>query len=193
MQLNDREQLTAVLLANGVDLAQWGVGAAKRVDDLWQELCDGEMELHGPPLLRVVGGVVQVVVRRGDAILIEAAQVLRDGRVRRRNRPPADKLRPGERYQAAALRCLAEELGIAAAAITLIEESYRYTQTTDDSPSYPGLLSRYTFHTIEAQVASLPPNDFWTDETSAHDLVARHHWVWQPIGADLEARPDRSG
>jgi ADP-ribose pyrophosphatase YjhB (NUDIX family) len=180
MQLADRDQLMAALAEAGIDLRQWGVGAAKTADDLWRELCDGESELQGPPLVRVVRGVVQALVRRDDALLIEATQVLRDGRIRQRSSPPADKLRPGERYQAAALRCLQEELGVAATAVTLIEESYRCERTTAESISYPGLLSQYTFHIVEARVAALPSGEFWTDERSADDPVARHRWIWQP-------------
>lgn len=181
MQFDTLEQLTAALRADGIDTAQWGVDAAKTVADLWQELCAGEAELHGPPLVRVVRGVVRVIVRRGDAILIEAEQVFRDGRVRRRDTPPADKLRPGEGYAAAARRCLQEELGVAPGAVTLIEATYRRDEATYESPSYPGLRTQYIFHVVEAQVATLPDADFWTDEaaSNAEDAVARHHWIWQ--------------
>lgn len=182
MQFDNLDQLSAALRADGIQTARWGVGAAKRVADLWQELCEGETELHGPPLLRVVRGVIRVIVRRDDAILIEAEQIFRDGRIRPRDTPPADKLLPGESYAEAARRCLVEELGVAPSTVTLIEGSYRCEQATRQSPSYPGLLSQYVFHTVEAHVASLPSTDFWTEEaaSNARDAVARHHWIWQP-------------
>lgn len=182
MQVDHLEQLAALLRAEGIPTAQWGVGAAKRVADLWQELRGGETELHGPPLLRVVRGVIRVIVRRGDAILIEAEQVFGDGRTRERNWPPTDKLLPGESYIEAARRCLVEELGVAPSAISVIESSYRREQATHESPSYPGLLTQYVFHTVEAHVARLPPTDFWTDEAASNrgDAVARHRWIWQP-------------
>lgn len=185
IEVDTAEQLVTLLVAGGIDPAQWGAGATKTPADLWQELQKGESELHGPPLLRVVRGVVQVLIRRGDTVLIEVEQVFQDGRTRRRDQPPSEKLRPGEDYTAAALRCLAEEIDVAPDAVTLIEASYRRWEMISDSLSYPGLPTHYTFHVVEAHVAALPPTDFWTDEVTdnPHDPVARHHWSWQPDGA----------
>lgn len=171
------------LEAHGLDLTTWGHGAAKTVADLWRELHTGDATLDPAPLHRRVT-VVELWIRRGDRVLIEADQHLQDGRTRPRGRLPAEKMRPGERPGEAALRCLAEEMAIAPARVTLGPTAPPRLRTTD-SPSYPGLPSTYAMHRVEAEVHGIPDADFTTAEAhaDADDPVAHHHWRWVPLEA----------
>lgn len=165
------------LAGQGVDLAIWGQGDHKSVDHLWEEITQGETQIQENPPLRLVD-VVQVVVRRGGRALVEREQELASGRRRERNRPPSEKMQPGESYLEAALRCLREELGVRRVDVDLLHDTYRREQTEGPSPSYPGLRTRYTFHVVEARVDGLPDGDFSTPESTG-DPVETHHWTWK--------------
>jgi ADP-ribose pyrophosphatase YjhB (NUDIX family) len=188
MTFDDPTALHAWLIAQGLDLSAWGHGAAKDAAALWTELREGDARLVGPPPLRLVE-VVEVLVAHPAAhhtpqprYLIEAEQELGDGRRRQRNLLPSEKLKPGEDCQQAAIRCLQEELGVAPQDVEIIPGSQQVIQRTLDSPSYPGLPTRYTVHTVAARVQGLPAESFWTSEATSnpHDPVKRHSWVWQP-------------
>jgi hypothetical protein len=164
----------------GVDLDQWGQGSAKSVEHLWAEIEKGESRLQDDPPRRLVEAV-RVLVQRGDWLLIEAYQLFDSGRTRPRGRPPSEKMKPGEDYHAAAIRCLVEELGVAHADVHLHPDSYRLKIREMNSASYPGLCTRYTFHIVQADVAGLPHNAFWTAEgaNGPNDPVGRHYWEWR--------------
>jgi ADP-ribose pyrophosphatase YjhB (NUDIX family) len=178
------EALAAWLAAHDVDLSRWGTGAAKRVRDLWAEIARGESQLQPDPLLRRVAAVV-VLVRRGDRALVETEQALRDGRTRPRHRPPSEKMKPGEGYRDAAVRCLVEEIGVRQEAVAVLEATHEVTCLTRASASYPGLRTRYVFHTVEVQVDGLPAEGFSTREAAhgAADPIRRHHWAWAPVAS----------
>ena len=180
IQPQSLKALVAWLTVAGVDISQWGYGSAKSIENLWDELACGEMYLQNNPLLRVVP-VVQVIIRRGDKLLIEAEQQFADQRKRYRNHPPSEKMKPGENHLDTAIRCLREELGVEAEDIEFILASYRQAKKELESPSYPGLWTSYIFHIIEAKVSGLPDTDFWTNEADENlrDVVKKHHWIWQ--------------
>jgi hypothetical protein len=181
VQMESTADLQRWLAQKGIDVRKWGQDGAKRVVDLWQELTGGDARLQDDPPRRHVE-VVQVIIRRGHLILVEAAQELSDGQRRTRQRPPSEKMKAGETYVAAALRCLQEELGVAPQQVELKLETYRCDQTTADSPSYPGLPTLYTVHTLEAVVLGLPQEAFWRENVAydgGGDPVKRHLWDWQ--------------
>lgn len=179
LQFETQAALEAWLRVKKIDLSKWGRDGAKRAVDLWEELVSGDCFLQDNPPLRVVH-FVQVIIERNGRRLIEAEQELGDGTRRQRRIPPAEKMRPDEDVQAAALRGLQEELHITPDAATLFPQTYRQKQKQVDSPSYPGLLTQYTIHRIEAVVAGLPDEDFWReDESFAHGApVRRQRWTW---------------
>lgn len=183
----DKTSLEIWLTRNGIDISAWGTGSSKTLTDLWHELNCGEIILHEYPPLRVVN-VVQVIIRRNDRILVETEQVLRNGRKRRRNQPPAEKFKPGETYQDAAKRCLQEELGIDARLIKIRPETHRQIKTYSHSFSYPGLPSLYTVNIVEANVQELPLADFWRDNQSFTngDPVRKHRWGWREEAVLME-------
>lgn len=172
--------LEAWLKKHGINYTAWGKNSSKSLRNLWQELDAGEVQLKEAPPLRVVQ-VVQIIIRRGDAILVEAEQEFVNGQRRFRNQPPSEKVKPDETIEQAACRCLLEELGIPPEAITLNLASHRQHQTNTNSISYPGLPSQYNFHVLEAAVSGLPEGDFWRDNQTGGlvDPVKRHRWVWQ--------------
>lgn len=175
-------QLGAWLEANGIDTSAWGQGEHKGVVHLWRELQTGDASLQEEPPMRQVT-VVQVLVRRGDAVLVERVQELASGQRRGRDQPPSEKLKSGESYLDGAMRCLREELGAAPSQVSLNPASHRRWMAQEDSPSYPGLPTRYTMHAVEATVAGLPEAGFWRENRAfagGEDPVRRHYWEWRP-------------
>ncbi len=170
-------ELAAWLAAAGIDPAAWGREGAKQLGDLWAEYRNGESRFVDESPARLIA-VAQVVLRRGDKVLLELAQEFADGRRRVRLRPPSEKMKPGESPRDAARRCLAEELGLGAGEITLSED-YQVIEEEENSPSYPGLTTRYRFHVFAATAAALPDADFARDNHAADDPIRRHYWGWR--------------
>lgn len=173
-------ELVVWLNQHNIDTSLWGEGNAKSVIHLWDELASGEVALLDDPPRRIVH-VVQVVIRRGRQVLLEAEQIMENGSRRFRNQPPSEKIKYGESYLEAATRCLHEELGVAPEAIQLLPESHALRRELLDSYSYPGLLTEYTFHMVEAAVLGLPEEPFWRGNKAVlmGDPVKRHLWVWR--------------
>ena len=183
--------LRSSLLSHGIELSAWGMGDAKTVESLWEELETGEIHLQADPFCRVLSGVVQVIIRHPDGrILIEAEQLFHDGRRRQRNIPPAEKMLPGESIADAAKRCLEEELGLNPRTVDVLKHSHRMRQELRNSWSYPGLTSLYTIHQVQVRVPEIPLHDFSTTEiTRQNDSVVREHrWVWTQPAPDLLIR-----
>lgn len=182
--------IAAAAIQSAADLAVWlagngiepgGANGTKPIADLWQEIRRGESTLDDNPPRRAVN-VVEVILQRDSFMLLELEQELRDGQIRRRNRPPTEKLSAGETVVAAARRCLLEELGVTADQVGSLQELGPARIHELDSPSYPGLPTRYTIHRVEATVPSLPDNDFRRDNVGAgeSDPVVAHLWGWRP-------------
>lgn len=177
------DELIQLLVAGGIDTSDWGNGNTKSVDDLWTEIVAGESRLRMRPLQRVVRGAVNVLIRRGERVLIETRQVFASGMTRQRHIPPAEKMQPGEEPMDTAIRCLCEELGVARHDIEIVASAHLPRREVRLSLSYPGLTTEYTFYIVEAQVKGLPDNDFETHEYDAEGRtwIMRHDWSWQRI------------
>ena len=182
MRFDNIEGLREWLMAVDINTAAWGKNGAKSVEALWQEIATGESQLQSDPPERQVQ-VVEILIRRDDKVLIEAAQELADGQIRQRGILPAEKMQAGEEVETAVRRGLGEELGIASEDVTILGGSYRQYQRLGDSPSYPGLPTRYTIHSFVVQVEGLPEGGFWRDNAvyGQGDPVKRHYWVWEPV------------
>jgi hypothetical protein len=181
IEFENIDQLQSWLLSKQVDLSTWGAVGSKSLANLWDEYEQGEVTFQDEPPLRIVQ-VVQVIIRRGNRILMEVEQEFSNHQRRSRQQPPSEKLKAGETYIEAAQRCLEEELGVSSGEMAFIGAGgYRQVQMIIDSPSYPGLATRYTFHSIEAIAKGLPDDDFWLDNRSFGngDPIRRHHWAWQ--------------
>ncbi|HRO25773.1 MAG TPA: NUDIX domain-containing protein [Promineifilum sp.] len=171
------DDLVVWLVASGIDVSEWGNGDSKTTADLWHEFVVGESSFIDYPPGRLVE-VAQLLIRRGDAILIEIEQEFADGRRRVRMRPPSEKLVRGEEPRTAAIRCLKEELGLSSAEVT-VGADHEITEESVDSPSYPGLPTHYRFHTFEVATDSLPDGDFYRENIAPGDPVRRHLWGWR--------------
>jgi len=175
--------LAAWLAGKRIDTSRWEKEGAKRVTDLWAELAQGDSTLRERSPYRQVG-VVQLIITRGDLVLVEAEQEFGDGQRRSRDRPPSEKLKTKEGYAEGARRCLREELGLKEPDLSILYQTHKLTKETADSTSYPGLMTEYAFHTVWVKVSGLPESDFWADNGSYHpagDPVRRHRWAWRPL------------
>lgn len=180
MNFTSLPELHEWLAAKGIDTTLWGqLEGTKTVLHLWEEIVAGETFLQDEPPLRIVDAV-EIIIRQGDRVLYEVAQEMEGGGSRPRCYPPSEKMKRGETVQQAALRGLNEELGLVAAAITLLPHSYQQRQRQIPSISYPGLNTLYQLHSLEAQAVGLPTDNFTTHEVAgnSHDPVTRHHWAW---------------
>jgi len=168
------------LRSRGIQTEEWGSSGAKTVANLWHEYEQGEITFRDDPPTRVVR-VVQIILRCETTVLYELAQEFGDGRIRRRQQPPSEKIVAGESQFVAAERCLREELGLDPRQIQLLGSTAEGMENLAESPSYPGLRTHYTIYKVEAMVEGLPEADFWREnEVAAEgDPVKRHLWGWR--------------
>jgi hypothetical protein len=174
------EDLRFWLANQGIPLSRWGTGPTKSVADLWSELQCGESVLTADPPQRHVRAVA-VIIRRNDAILIEAAQTFRTGISRERSIPPTEKMLSGESVETAAIRCVQEELGITLDERALVPGTHTVAENERYSQSFPELLSRYTVHEVEIRVPGLPDTPFSTKESldGTDTAIQDHYWEWR--------------
>ncbi len=172
-------ELRRLLKTHNVPLKEWGQGKAKVVNSLWEEIQNGESTLLSNPLRRRVS-TVSLIIRRGDHILIEKEQRLKDGRVRQRHIPPSEKLQRDENYLQAAYRGLQEELNILPEDASFKLDTHNVRTIQQPSNSYPGLLAEYHIHTIEVDIPNLPQHQFSTEEMDASNgqEAKSHVWDW---------------
>jgi hypothetical protein len=174
------QQLRVWLAGKRIPTDLWGKGRMKRVEDLWSELGAGESVLTDCPPERQVS-CVSLVIRRGAKQLMEVGQVLANGEIRPRHQSPAEKMLPGEDVEAAAFRCVEEELGVPRESCRVVPGTYtKKVNKGKSSPSYPGLKTRYVVHEIEMEVPGLPRTAFHTPEAagSGDMAVVMHQWHW---------------
>jgi hypothetical protein len=170
------------LVSKEIPVHLWGIGQAKRVEDLWSELSVGESVLTDPPPRRQVA-VVSVIVRRGDKRLTEVAQLLATGETRTRQLPPSEKMLPGEDAETAAYRCVWEELEVPRESCQIIPGTRTEGSRTRESPSYPGLMTWYRTNEVEMAIPKLPDVAFSTPESDGSEdaTVKIHDWDWCPV------------
>lgn len=158
--VNSLEQLNGFLKHHSID----GSRFPKGVESLWKEIQAGEtvLELKGGVPHRKIS-VVSICcyhnTSQGQRLrLIEEKQVLKSGEERRRAQPfVAEKVKPGETAQAAALRGLKEELDVSGPeiAVSSIEpnpENGLKRSALEDSKSFPGLMTFYDRHYFQTEI-----------------------------------------
>lgn len=148
------EELERILQAAGIDTTLWGKGKAKSIAQLQAEIDSGETILvveNGQLMRRVVIGGANIYHLSSDGKtyrLKEERQVFRNGSIRQRNLGQAvsEKMHHDEEPLLAMIRGIREELGLDGEFLikaTGIDEPFV------DSPSYPGLPTRYMRHQFE--------------------------------------------
>lgn len=179
-----KEDLAAWLCAHGVQTTGWGEGKAKGVSHLFHEIEKEEstLQLLGEKVFRCLS-VVKVVVRppgRMNHYLVCYGQTMDDGRQRDRNQLPSEKQFAHEVAPSACVRCLLEELGsvVVPSMINLLDDSLISWDELIESPSYPGLTTRYVLNQMSAVVTDLPKGQFETTEGP----MKRHKWEWREDG-----------
>jgi uncharacterized protein YheU (UPF0270 family) len=178
-------ELARYLRLHGVDTGEWGTGSAREVADLLRELERGESVLaFSPRSVRRWVDVAKVNILRSDRDvfhLVEAYQLMPDGRMRPRGMPLSEKLLHKEPPLAAALRGLAEELGPLGEGdnVRVDASSLRQWRETRESRSYPTLVTCYNLHQFDAIVEALPNTRFHTSESEETGQVV-HVWDWTP-------------
>lgn len=179
----DPGELAIWLEGRAIDMTLWGTGTYKTINNLWDEYEAGEVFFEDDPPLRVVQ-VVQILLQQNSAILLELEQVLANGKRRFRNQPPSEKIKGNETSIDAAHRCLMEELGLRLEQMDFMSVENEKEGMITDSPSYPGLLTRYTMQKVEARVTGLPVEDFWRENKAAAegDPISWHLWGWRKPG-----------
>lgn len=149
--------LADILTRHGIDHQQWGHGAAKTLSQLFEEIKTRESRLVAPEDGSVLGrmlGVAAVSITTnvtGTPLrLIEERQVFRNGEERQRQLATSlsEKIIDDEAPEAAAIRGIKEELGVAYGG--LLTRSDEKLIVRESSESYPGLLSIYRAHTFAA-------------------------------------------
>ena len=103
LDIKDTEQLSELLREAGIDLAAWGVGKAKSVGHLMNEINEHESTMYrtdGNGLLRSLE-YVAVEMHYNHRILVETHQEI-DGRVRQRFTLLSEKMHAGETWQVSA-------------------------------------------------------------------------------------------
>ena len=155
--LEPSEDLASRLIKFDVPVSLWGQGSAKTVEHLYSEIEAGDSEIveESKKLVRYVHFVnVEVVARFGGQLhrLVEDRQVFTDGRTRRREDlggAVKEKIHPSEDPDQAVDRALKEELQVEGK----IQKKKLRTESLDkESPSYPGLRSKYKAHFFEAEL-----------------------------------------
>ena len=179
-QFNNLEELANWLRSCGIDTGIWGTGQYKTIANLWEEYESGEVSFEEDPPLRNVS-VVQILVRRGSMVLLEIEQAFANGERRFRHQLPSEKIKANETTVDAAYRGLQEELGLRGDQISLKSTEGEREEIIIDSPSYPGLSTRYMMQKVVACVDGLPVEDFWRDNRafSQGDPVQQHLWGWR--------------
>ena len=181
--------LRQMLTSRGVDVSRWGTGNAKSVASLLEEVTSNETTLRLDDTNAVTRElhVMQVAVRdprHQDRVLVEASQILPDGRERRREVLLAEKMIAGEPWQDAAMRGIAEELGSILGDVLYVrlkEDTHSVRTAAHESPSYPGLATQYTIHRVDADVEGLPTDvdSFTTEEPRPGGKQLVTHWEWR--------------
>jgi len=186
------EALTAWLEIRDIDTSLWGCGEAKTVQEFFHELWAGESEQLGTATQRVIS-VVKVRIldsnEQGTWQLYETKQTLcRDGRTRPRNRPLAEKLRPGERVEDCCVRGVREELGslVGNSNVSIREGTLQHWEETRMSKSFPGLETLYKLYQLDVEVQGLTLQRtgeiFDTEEDPTLSTGKVHRWQWVPCG-----------
>ena len=109
--------------------------------------------------------------------LTEEKQVFKDGRERRRNFKGAvqEKMKAGENPKEAMIRGIWEELGITD---SIELEEQEKTEETLDSPSYPGIRSRYIRHNFKG---TLSEEQFNLDGYIEEQEDKSTYFVWEEV------------
>lgn len=153
----EKELKLQMELEKVLDLSLYGQGSAKSWQSLVQEVESGDCIIlwEGDRLVREISVIkIEIIASLASdfpgATLFEDYQEFSDGRRRSRNFfGLSEKVKSGEDLDLAAVRAIKEELGVDGDQFSLQLDPCREVKV-HESPSYPGLLTRYVFHAATA-------------------------------------------
>lgn len=161
---------TTKKLEQVLDRSLYGQGDAKSWESLIEEIETGECHIvwsDNFPVREVSVLRIEVIASEDSqfpgAYLYKVYQEFSDGRRRKRKLSGlSEKIKPGEDLDKAAARAISEELGIdsslAAIQIDPCQEVFE-----EESPSYPGLMSRYLFYIATAHLDASVVKEFYVE------------------------------
>ncbi|CAK9092772.1 APH domain-containing protein [Durusdinium trenchii] len=194
-------ELNEWLNANGIETIPWGLGKTKPVAKLFREVNNKTSVLvletiqDKPVVVRYLR-VVRVKLKQDFArdrvrYLVEGSQELGStGKVRFRNMLLSSMMQYNEATFKAAKRAVEKEMqnisgdrqrNISKTSVTTRRDNTSVHIEDSESPSFPGLLTRYILYTVDAKVDKLlPDTNFCTTEylPTGH-LAIKHHWKWK--------------
>jgi hypothetical protein len=208
------ESLTDLLRQGDIDVSAFGVGQARSLAELLQEVKERSVALtvaqEDGSVQRTLGVVAVIVERTGadgeTMLLLGTHEELPDGRQRTQNKLPNRKLPPPfDDNLTMACTLLKKELGIEPAAVkvrmesttTFLSKTYQGNfeiVSMRQSSSYPGIQSKYTARYIVAEVDGIDTSStFSTTEGPGSQHAGHiHHWCWMKK-KDWEVGVNKSG
>jgi hypothetical protein len=179
--------LADILTKYDIDHQQWGQGTAKSLSQLFEEIKARESRLVAPENGSVLGRILGVAavnittnVTGTPLRLVEERQVFRNGGERQRQLAASvsEKIIDDEAPEAAAIRGIKEELGVAYGG--LLTRSDEKLIIRESSESYPGLLSIYRTHTF---AATFSEQEYRPDGYAEVQPDRTTYFSWQPSEA----------
>ena len=158
-QFSSENDLVNFLIANDIPVDQWGKGSAKTVRHLYNEILEKESVLSyiDGKLIRSIEFVsAQIFYDSPGGVLklVEEKQIFKDGRVRSRylESSVSEKMKADEGPRNSIIRGIEEELKISIAMDQI--EANGNIDETEESNSYPGLLTRYNGYKYKIELRS---------------------------------------
>ncbi len=181
VKVGSLEELGEALHVANISTGSWGVGKAKTIGHLFDELRAGEARLvrTSEGKLRRETEVVCLEIAKEGRVLKEIYQLFYEsGRTRTRtlDTTTGEKMRPGETPLEALRRLVREEFPVLQCQTPDSFEPLEVRTREAESESYPELTTRYVLHffTVELQ---LPLPDFVVQEA---DKMSAYAWVNRP-------------
>lgn len=178
-----QKQITIGLLEkHKIPYKDWGQGKAKTLEHLNKEINDGETILREEDgklyrELFVTAATIRYRENGKTYQLVEEKQVFTDGRTRERKlaNSLSEKIKPDEDPDTAIIRGIEEELGIQGHLNAVPREN---NQSVEESPSFPGLLTRYNVNVYDVDISSdqYNPDGFQEEQTDKTT-----YFVWKEV------------
>lgn len=161
-----------------IPICSYGEGKAKRLEDLFNEVNDGDCELiiSKDAIYRKVS-VIKAKILFQNLILKEVKQVFSDERKDRERGflCVSEKIICGENKEKALKRAIVEELNITSDINFLIKEE---EEETKESSSYPGLKTIYTFINFEVALTDEQfKKDGYVELNKSTGITTHFKWV----------------
>eukprot|EP00928_Gymnodinium_smaydae_P030565 TRINITY_DN22695_c0_g1_i1.p1 TRINITY_DN22695_c0_g1~~TRINITY_DN22695_c0_g1_i1.p1 ORF type:complete len:755 (-),score=174.66 TRINITY_DN22695_c0_g1_i1:255-2519(-) len=171
-----------MLRDHDIDSSKFGVGTAKTLDEFAHEVHTGSALLMldastHKKLVRVVD-VVLLRVLSGGKYLVEASEVLRDGRSRDDlNRLPGTKKDPHENLRSVSNRIATDMLNLGADELMFNFQNPEHFEEQEESISYPGVTTVYRKTIVGCKTRSdLSARGPYAHEDSNH-LTKHFKWM----------------